>query len=98
MGIFASDELYPDVVVDGLASNHGKTVFEYTVQPVEILQGKIDEYFVEFCMETKQARDLPMLMQKRISEKISLCCETISIENITIFFLKENLYDNHTQQ
>jgi len=58
MGIFASDGLYPDAVVDGLAANWDKAVFEYTVQPAEILRGKADEYFVVLCMETKQARDV----------------------------------------
>jgi len=57
MTIFASRGLYPSVVVDGLASNYGKTLFEYTVQPVNVLQGKTEEYFVVLCMETKQARD-----------------------------------------
>jgi len=64
MAIFASDGLYPDVVVDGLASNHDKTVFEYTVQPAEILRGKADEYFVVLCMETKQARNTVIKLLK----------------------------------
>jgi len=58
MGIFAQDGLYPDAVVDGLVANWDKAVFEYTVQPAEIMQGKADEYFVVLCMETKQARDV----------------------------------------
>jgi lipopolysaccharide biosynthesis glycosyltransferase len=57
MAIFASRGLFPNVVVDGLISNYGKTVFEYTVQPAEMLHGKTEEYFVVLCMETKQARD-----------------------------------------
>jgi len=57
MTIFALREVYPDVVVDGLEANHGKEVFEYTVQPAEILQGKMEEYFVVLCMETKLVRD-----------------------------------------
>jgi len=57
MGIFASRGLYSDVVVDGLTVNHGKAVFEYVVQPAEILRGKMEEYFVVLCMETKRARD-----------------------------------------
>jgi len=57
MAIFASDGLYPDAVVDGLASNCGTNVFEYTVQPAEILKGKADEYFVVLSMETKKARN-----------------------------------------
>lgn len=57
MAMFASQGLYPDIVVDGLADNHGKTVFEYTVQPAEMLRGKSDEYFVVLCMEAKNARD-----------------------------------------
>jgi lipopolysaccharide biosynthesis glycosyltransferase len=64
MAIFASDGLYPDAVVDGLASNHGKTVFEYTVQPAKMLRGKFDEYFVVLCMETKQARDAVIKLLK----------------------------------
>jgi lipopolysaccharide biosynthesis glycosyltransferase len=64
MAIFASDGLYPDAVVDGLTSNHGKTVFEYTVQPAEMLRGKFDEYFVVLCMETKQARDAVIKLLK----------------------------------
>jgi lipopolysaccharide biosynthesis glycosyltransferase len=58
MGIFASHELYPDVVVDGLEANYGKNVFEYTVQSAEMLKGKSDEYFVVLAMERKQARDI----------------------------------------
>jgi len=57
MTMFALCGLYPDMVVDGLASNHGKTLFEYTVQPANVLQGKTEEYFVILCMETKPARD-----------------------------------------
>lgn len=57
MSIFALHDLYPNVVVDGLAVNHGKKVFEYTVQPAEILKGKSDKYFVVLAMETKPARD-----------------------------------------
>jgi len=57
MGVFASRELYPDVVVDGLDVNYGKEVFEYAVQPAEILRGKAEDYFVVLCMENKQARD-----------------------------------------
>jgi len=64
MAIFASNGLYPDAVVDGLASNHGKNVFEYTVQPSEILRGKTDEYFVVLCMETKPARDAVIKLLK----------------------------------
>jgi lipopolysaccharide biosynthesis glycosyltransferase len=64
MAIFASDGLYPDTVVDGLASNHGKNVFEYTVQPAEILRGKTGEYFIVLCMETKQARDIVIKLLK----------------------------------
>jgi lipopolysaccharide biosynthesis glycosyltransferase len=64
MAIFASDGLYPDAVVDGLASNHGKTVFEYTIQPAEMLRGKFDEYFVVLCMETKQVRDIVIKLLK----------------------------------
>jgi lipopolysaccharide biosynthesis glycosyltransferase len=62
--MFAYRGLYPDVVVDGLASNHGKKVFEYTVQPAEILQGKDGEYFVVICMETKQVRDIVIKLLK----------------------------------
>jgi len=58
MAIFALRGLYPDTVVDGLATNHGKYVFEYTVQPSEILMGKSDEYFVVLAMETKRGRDI----------------------------------------
>jgi lipopolysaccharide biosynthesis glycosyltransferase len=57
MAMFASRGLYPDVVVDGLTVNHGKAVFEYAVQPAEILRGKMEEYFVVLCMETKQAHN-----------------------------------------
>jgi len=57
MIIFASRLVYPDVVVDGLASNYDKTLFEYTVQPADILRGKREEYFVVLCMETKRVRD-----------------------------------------
>ena len=58
MAIFALRGLYPDTVVDGLATNHGKYVFEYTVQPSKILMGKSDEYFVVLAMETKRGRDI----------------------------------------
>jgi lipopolysaccharide biosynthesis glycosyltransferase len=64
MAIFASNGLYPDTIVDGLVSNHGKNVFEYTVQPAEVLKGKADEYFVVLCMETKQARDIVIKLLK----------------------------------
>jgi len=64
MAIFASNGLYPDAVVDDLASNHGKTVFEYTVQSAEILRGKTDEYFVVLCMKTKQAHDVAIQLLK----------------------------------
>jgi len=57
MTLFALRGLYPDIVVDGLASNHGKEVFEYTVQPADILRGKTEENFVVLCMETKRVRD-----------------------------------------
>jgi len=57
MIMFASREIYPDVIVDGLGTNHGKEVFEYTVQPAEILRGKTEEYFVVLCMESKQVSD-----------------------------------------
>jgi len=57
MVTFTSEDLYPDIVVDGLAANWGEAVFEYTVQPAEILRGKAEEFFVVLCMETKQARD-----------------------------------------
>jgi len=57
MTIFASSEVYPDIVVDGLIANHDKEVFEYTVQPADILRGKMEEYFVVLCMETKRACD-----------------------------------------
>jgi len=53
MTIFASRGLYPNVVVDGLEFNYGKTVFEYAVQPAEMLRGKMEEYYVVLCMETK---------------------------------------------
>jgi len=56
--VFASSGLYPYAVVDGLASNHGKRIFEYTVQPAEILMGKSDEYFVVLAMETKRGHDI----------------------------------------
>jgi len=58
MTIFASRGLYPDIVVDGLPSNYGKTVFEYAIQPAELLHGKTEEYFVVLCMETKKARNV----------------------------------------
>jgi lipopolysaccharide biosynthesis glycosyltransferase len=58
MTIFASSEVYPDIVVDGLTANYGKEVFEYTVQPAEMLRGKMEEYFVVLCMETKRAYDI----------------------------------------
>jgi len=54
MAVFASYGLYPDAVVDGLTTNRGKFVFEYAVQPAEILMGKSDEYFVVLAMEKKQ--------------------------------------------
>jgi len=58
MTMFASSGVYPDVVVDGLTANYGKEVFEYTVQPAEMLRGKMEEYFIVLCMETKQAYDI----------------------------------------
>jgi len=64
MGIFAQDGLYPDAVVDDLAVNWDKAVFEYTVQSAEILQGKADEYLVVLCMETKQACDAVIKLLK----------------------------------
>ena len=53
MIIFASRGLYPNAVVDGLAANHNKRVFEYTIQPAEILHGRNGEYFIVLCMELK---------------------------------------------
>jgi len=55
MAVFASCGLYPDIVVDGLPSNYGTGVFEYTVQSAEMLQGKSSEYFAVLCMQTKKA-------------------------------------------
>jgi len=64
MAIFASRELYPDIVVDGLAANYGKVVFGYVVQPADILLGKTEKYFVVLCMETKKARNAVMKILK----------------------------------
>jgi len=58
MATFASSGLYPSVVVDGLSTNQGKFVFEYTVQSAEILIGNSDKYFVVLAMETKRGRDI----------------------------------------
>jgi lipopolysaccharide biosynthesis glycosyltransferase len=64
MVTFTSEGLYPDTVVDGLAVNWDEAVFEYTIQPAEILQGKAEEFFVVLCMETKQARDAVIKLLK----------------------------------
>ena len=58
MAVFASCGLYPDIVVDGLLNNHGKQIFEYAVQPSEILKNKSKKYFVVLAMETKRGRDV----------------------------------------
>jgi len=54
MTIFALCGLYPDAIVDGLATNHNKAIFEYTVQSADILKGKSGEYFVVLTMQTKR--------------------------------------------
>lgn len=64
MILFGSKGLYPDTVVDGLANNFGKSVFEYIVQSSEILKSKANEYFVVLCMETKNAYDIVINLLK----------------------------------
>jgi hypothetical protein len=51
MAVFAANDVYADVIVDGMPEKQGAKVFHHTVQVPEILNGKSKEYFVLLTME-----------------------------------------------
>jgi lipopolysaccharide biosynthesis glycosyltransferase len=55
MVVLATQNIFPDMIVDGLPENQGKNVFHYTAQNPSLLKGQQDECFVLLSMEQEKA-------------------------------------------
>lgn len=77
----AAAGLAVDSVVDGLAKNQGKYVFDYVVDSPDLLSGGRSQYFVVISM-----------MQKQIADKVKHCLFDYGYGNSDILYVFDSIY------